>query len=136
MTDVTGRRRTMRHPRRHRVAALLLMGLTLPGTPAATAQTAHAIRYVVTSDGGQDVEIHYRLEAPTENSSGAQYDHVWISPDQPWERTTTLDIPYRHAYVSVRNVWWNPRFSCEVWVDGRLAQTGTGTCVLTESRMN
>lgn len=103
------------------------------GTPTiAASDPEHVVRYVVTADGGQEVSIHYRVAAPSGTSSGARYDQVWISPDDPWQQTTTLADPYSYGYVSVRNIWWNPNFRCEVWVDGTLAMDGTAVCILTD----
>ncbi|OHT79335.1 hypothetical protein BKG69_13165 [Mycobacteroides chelonae] len=96
----------------------------------ATAHAEHSVRYVVTAGGGGEVEIHYRTEPPSENSSGAQYEHVWVSPTEPWEQNVSLDEPNRYAYISVRQVWWNPALHCEVWVDGVLVkQNSKGVCI-------
>lgn len=118
-----------------RISAMLaLTSMTgVVGTPTtAASDPEHVVRYVVTADGGREVSIHYRVAAPSETSSGARYDQAWISPDDPWEQTATLTDPYKYGYVSVRNIWWNPNFRCEVWVDGTLAMDGTGVCILTD----
>lgn len=100
-------------------------------TPAADADVDHTVRYVVTADGNREVTIHYRIATPSENWAGTHYENFWIGPDSPWEATTTLDDPYGDAaYVSVRNIWWNPNFRCELWVDGKLAMKGEGYCSL------
>ncbi|WP_131815827.1 hypothetical protein [Mycobacteroides franklinii] len=94
-------------------------------------EAEHTVRYVVTADGDREVTIHYRIASPTENWAGTHYENFWIGPDNPWEATTTLDDPYGDAaYVSVRNIWWNPNFRCELWVDGKLAMKGEGYCSL------
>ncbi|WP_157897349.1 hypothetical protein [Mycobacteroides franklinii] len=98
-------------------------------------EAEHTVRYVVTADGDREVTIHYRIASPTENWAGTHYENFWIGPDNPWEATTTLDDPYGDAaYVSVRNIWWNPNFRCELWVDGKLAMKGEGYCSLKGKR--
>lgn len=114
-------------------ALTLVSGVGVASTPAtARGNPEHFIRYVVTADGGQEVSIHYRVAPPSETSSGARYEQVFISPENSWEQTAMLADPYQYGYVSVRNIWWNPKFRCEVWVDGELAIDGTGVCVLTD----
>lgn len=108
--------------------AMLLPALAIR---ASADEADHAVRYVLTADGDREVTIHYRIATPTENWAGTRYENFWIGPDNPWEATTTLDDPYGDAaYVSVRNIWWNPNFRCELWVDGKLAMKGEGYCSL------
>lgn len=105
--------------------------LSALAAPASADQVDHTVRYVVTADGDREVTIHYRIATPTENWAGTHYENFWIGPDNPWEATTTLEDPYGDAaYVSVRNIWWNPNFRCELWVDGKLAMKGEGYCSL------
>ncbi|WP_164911756.1 hypothetical protein [Mycobacteroides franklinii] len=105
--------------------------LPAPTARARADEVEHTVRYVVTADGDREVTIHYRIAPPTENWAGTHYENFWIGPDNPWEASTTLDDPYGDAaYVSVRNIWWNPNFRCELWVDGKLAMKGEGYCSL------
>lgn len=97
-------------------------------SPAASADPEHVVRYVVTADGGQEVSIHYQIAPPAETWSGTETVNAWVSPEEPWEKTITLEDP-DSAYVSVREIWWNPNMHCEVWVDGQRTITGTGMCI-------
>ncbi|MFD6196469.1 hypothetical protein ACFWE3_07150 [Mycobacteriaceae bacterium NPDC060252] len=113
--------------------ATIAVAIILPtlAIPASADEVDHTIRYVVTADGDREVTIHYRIATPTESWAGTRYENFSIGPDNPWEATTTLDDPYGDAaYVSVRNIWWNPNFRCELWVDGKLAMKGEGYCSL------
>ncbi|WP_132857618.1 hypothetical protein [Mycobacteroides abscessus] len=80
------------------------------------------------ADAGQEVTIHFRVAPQTENWSGAHSENYWVSPTEPWEQTTTLEDP-ESAYVSVRNIWWNPNLRCEIWVDGRRTMESNGVCI-------
>ena len=55
--------------------------------------TGHTVRYVVKSDGGREVTIHYRVDAPTDNWHRARLENIWISPTEQWEQTVVLDEP-------------------------------------------
>lgn len=96
--------------------------------PVVSAEPAHLIRYVVTATEGREVTIHFRVGTQTENWSGTHSENFWVSPDEPWQRTVELAEP-QSAYVSVRNVWWNPDLGCEIWVDGNMIMKGTGVCI-------
>lgn len=114
--------------------ANILLPIVLLGSVAslsiAPAHADHSVRYVVTAGGAGELEIHYRAQPPSENSSGARYDHVWVSPEAPWSQTVPLDEPDKYAYVSVRQVWWNPILRCQVWVDGVLVKhNDKGVCI-------
>lgn len=113
-------------------AAVLAAGTSSPSTADPGDDASHTVRYVVTSDGAQEVTIHYRTDAPTENWHGAHYENIWISPTQPFEQTVKLDEPYTYGYIAVRTIYWSPNFHCEVWVDGKLALQGDSSCVLSE----
>ncbi|SEA31496.1 hypothetical protein SAMN04488580_102333 [Mycobacterium sp. 283mftsu] len=113
------------------ITLLPIVFLVFPaGLSIAPVRADHSVRYVVTAGGPGELEIHYRAQAPSENSSGAKYDHVWVSPEAPWTETVPLGEPDRYAYVSVRQVWWNPSLRCEVWVDGLLVKhNDKGVCI-------
>lgn len=98
------------------------------GLVHASAEPEHVVRYVVTADAGQEMTIHFRVAPQTENWSGVHSENYWVSPTEPWQETVTLADP-ETAYVSVRNVWWNPNLRCEIWVDGTRTMEGAGVCI-------
>lgn len=98
------------------------------GVVHASAEPEHIVRYVVTADAGQEMTIHFRVAPQTENWSGVHSENYWVSPTEPWQETVTLEDP-ETAYVSVRNVWWNPNLRCEVWIDGTRTMEGAGVCI-------
>lgn len=117
----------------HRLVCALVLSLVSGANTPANAEPGHEVLYVVTADGDREVTIHYRVDMPTENWHGAKYENFWIGPDKPWRQTVFLDDPYV-AYVSVRNIWWNPNFHCELWMDGVRVQQGGGYCSLKGKR--
>ncbi|SHS81997.1 Uncharacterised protein [Mycobacteroides abscessus subsp. abscessus] len=98
------------------------------GAAHADAEPEHSVRYVVTADAGQEMTIHFRVAPQTENWSGVHSENYWVSPTAPWQETVTLENP-ETAYVSVRNVWWNPNLRCEIWIDGTRTMEGAGVCI-------
>ncbi|MUL67116.1 hypothetical protein BOO86_21765 [Mycobacterium sp. CBMA 234] len=112
--------------------AMLIAPLWLGGAAPAAADDGHAVRYLMRADGGVEAEIHYRVDPPSTTGNGANYEHVWISPGEPFERSTVMEEPRRYAYISVRNMTWNPNFQCELWIDDKLVQKAKGYCGLSE----
>lgn len=98
------------------------------GAVRASAEPEHFVRYVVTADAGREMTIHFRVAPQTENWSGVHSENYWVSPTAPWQETVTLEEP-EAAYVSVRNVWWNPNLRCEIWIDGTRTMEGAGVCI-------
>lgn len=108
------------------VPLMLLPGIS--GSYYALAEAEHAVRYVVTADAGQEVTIHFRVAPQTESWSGVHSENYWVSPEEPWEQSIALEDP-GSAYVSVRNIWWNPNLRCEIWVDGKRTLESSGVCI-------
>ncbi|MBB4852883.1 hypothetical protein HNP40_000249 [Mycobacteroides chelonae] len=61
----------------------------------------------MTAEAGQEITIHFRIALQMESWSGLHSENYWVSPAEPWQQSMTVEDP-DSAYVSVRNIWWNP----------------------------
>ncbi|MUM19881.1 hypothetical protein FZI91_04500 [Mycobacterium sp. CBMA271] len=112
---------------------LLVMTIAMPvagfsWSSDAVAEAEHVVRYVVTADAGREITVHFRVAPQTESWSGVHSENYWVSPAEPWEQVVALEDP-GSAYVSVRNIWWNPNLRCEIWVDGKRTMESSGVCI-------
>lgn len=126
-------------PRRGLFAASVSLGLiasTLTGTGLAAAEpAARQVRYTVTTDQPVTADIYFR---DTDPPSWADYSHnpyayspkveVKVGPDTPWVLEVNLIDPDRWAMVTATSGRGpnEPRFRCELAVDGVVVRSNTG----------